>query len=142
MLIGKYYHHLEDQGRLSLPKKFREVSGEWVVTRGLDGCLFLLQPENFAKELANIEAKSALTKKATRDFLRLMTNEAAEISADSNGRVNLPAYLIDFAGLTKQVVVVGSLNHLEIWDQERYHQYIDQLEGQAEDIAESIELDD
>lgn len=141
MLIGKYYYHLEEQGRLSLPKKFREVSQEWIVTRGLDGCLFLLQKENFAKELEAIK-QNTWTKKATRDFMRLMTNEAAEIKVDKNGRVNLPNYLIDFASLQKNVVVVGSLNHLEVWDQDRYHLYIDQIEGKAEEIVESIELDD
>lgn len=137
MLIGKYYHHLEAKGRLSLPAKFREVGKDWIVTRGLDGCLFLLQEGNFKKELEKI-ADSSLTKKANRDLLRLMTNEAQEVSADSNGRVNLPDYLIKFAGLTKATVIVGSLNHLEVWDQERYHNYIDQIEDQAETIAESI----
>ena len=137
MLIGKYYHHLEDKGRLSLPAKFREVNKSWIITRGLDGCLFLLQESNFKQELNKI-AQSSLTKKANRDLLRLMTNEAKELEVDDNGRVNLPNYLIDFANLKKEVVVVGSLNHIEIWDQEKYHDYIDQIENQAESIAESI----
>lgn len=137
MLIGKYYHHLEIKGRLSLPAKFREVSKNWIATRGLDGCLFLLQEENFKKELTKI-ADQTLTKKANRDLLRLMTNEAVELTADDNGRVNLPDYLITFAHLQKNIVVVGSLNHLEVWDQEQYHTYIDQIENQAETIAESI----
>lgn len=137
MLIGKFYHHLESKGRLSLPAKFREVNKEWIVTRGLDGCLFLLQESNFKKELEKI-AQGSFTKKANRDLVRLMTNEAMELVADENGRVNLPDYLIKFAKLEKNVVIVGSLNHLEVWDQDSYHQYIDQIEGQAEAIAESI----
>jgi len=141
MLIGKYYHHLEAEGRLSLPAKFREVNKQWIVTRGLDGCLFLLQESNFKKELEKI-AQSSFTRKANRDLIRLMTNEAHELDIDENGRVNLPDYLIDFAHLEKNVVVVGSLDHLEIWDQEKYHSYIDQIEGQAESISESIVQDD
>ncbi len=141
MLIGKYYHHLEANGRLSLPAKFREINKEWIVTRGLDGCLFLLQESNFKKELEKI-AQSSFTKKANRDLIRLMTNEAKELTADENGRVNLPDYLIEFAQLKNSVVIVGSLNHLEVWDQEKYHHYIDQIEDQAESIAESIILDD
>jgi MraZ protein len=137
MLIGKYYHHLEDKGRLSLPAKFREVNKSWIITRGLDGCLFLLQESNFKQELNKI-AQSSLTKKANRDLLRLMTNEAKELEVDDNGRVNLPNYLIDFANLKKNIVVVGSLNHIEVWDQDHYHDYIDQIENQAESIAESI----
>jgi MraZ protein len=67
-----------------------------------------------------------------------MTNEAKELEVDDNGRVNLPNYLIDFANLKKNIVVVGSLNHIEVWDQDHYHDYIDQIENQAESIAESI----
>lgn len=138
MLIGKYYHRLEESGRLSLPKKFRQESDEWIVTRGLDGCLFLLKMENFQAELSKIQDRS-LTKKANRDFIRLMTNEAAEVNVDDNGRVNLPNYLIEFAHLKDSIVIVGNLNHLEIWDQESYHSYIDQIEAKAETIAEEIE---
>lgn len=138
MFIGTYYHHLEEQGRLSLPKKFREQEASWVVTRGFDGGLFLLQRENFDKQIAQIAGQS-FTKKANRDLLRLMTNEAAEVEADENGRVYLPKYLIDFAQLTKAVVVVGSGEYVEIWDRDRYHHYIETIETDAESIAEKSE---
>jgi MraZ protein len=68
-----------------------------------------------------------------------MTNEAQELTTDQNGRVNLPNYLIDFAELNKELVVVGSLDHIEIWNQEKYHHYIDQIEAKAEEIAENVE---
>lgn len=138
MFIGKYYHRLEDKGRLSLPKKFRDQESNWVITRGLDGCLFLLRAENFEKEIQKI-SNSSFTKKANRDLVRLMTNEAQELTTDQNGRVNLPNYLIDFASLKKDLVVVGSLDHIEIWDQDKYHHYIDQIEDKAEEIAENVE---
>ena len=138
MFIGKYYHRLEDKGRLSLPKKFRDQESNWVITRGLDGCLFLLRAKNFEKEIQKI-SNSSFTKKANRDLVRLMTNEAQELTTDQNGRVNLPNYLIDFASLKKDLVVVGSLDHIEIWDQEKYHHYIDQIENKAEEIAENVE---
>jgi MraZ protein len=126
---------LEGNGRISLPKKFRQTSKSWVITRGLDGCLFLLKKENFQNELNKID-EVGFSKKANRDLVRLMTNEATELVADANGRINLPAYLIDYAQLKKSVVIVGSLNRLEIWDQDRYHHYLDQLESKAETIAE------
>lgn len=135
MLIGKYYHNLEGNGRISLPKKFRNTSQSWIITRGLDGCLFLLKKENFTNELEKIN-QVGLTKKANRDLVRLMTNEASELTPDSTGRIKLPNYLIEFAQLKKALVIVGSLNRLEIWDQERYHRYLDQLESKAESIAE------
>ncbi len=140
MFIGKYYHHLEKNQRISLPKKFREYARSWVVTRGLDGCLFLFKPETFQTNIESI-ANRSLTKKANRDLVRLMTNEATELTSDANGRVHLPEYLIEFAQLTKDVVIVGSLNRIEIWDQDRYHQYVAQLETQAEAIAESVDVE-
>ncbi len=138
MFIGKYYHRLESNQRISLPKKFRDQSESWVVTRGLDGCLFLFKPETFQSEIAEI-ANRSLTKKTNRDLVRLMTNEAQEVISDDNGRVHLPEYLIEFAKLQKDVVVVGSLNRVELWDQSAYHEYVAKLELSAETIAESID---
>lgn len=139
MFIGKYYHKLESKGRISLPKKFRSQAKQWVITRGLDGCLFLFRLEDFQQEIEKIRV-STFTKKAHRDLVRLMTNEAQEITTDNNGRVHLPEYLTKFANLTKEITIVGSLNKIELWDQSKYHQYIDQLEVKAEEIAESIDV--
>lgn len=135
MLLGTHYHTLEDNGRVSLPKSFREQSKAWIVTRGLDGCLFLLPPEQFASELKNITTRS-FTNKDTRDLTRLFANEAQEITPDKAGRVQLPEYLISFAQLTKHVVIVGSVTRIEVWDRDRYHTYLSELEPQAETLAE------
>lgn len=138
MFIGRHYHKLEDKGRVSLPKKFREVETDWIVTRGLDGGLFVFRKKDFLEKLQEIATRS-FTKKRHRDFVRLMVNEAQEVAADANGRVSLPEYLINLAGLKKEVVIVGSYNYLEIWDQATYHAYLDQLEKNAELIAENLE---
>lgn len=138
MFIGRHYHKLEDKGRVSLPKKYREIEADWVVTRGLDGGLFVFRKSDFLEKIQEI-ANRSFTKKRNRDFVRLMVNEAQATTADANGRVSLPEYLIKLAGLTKDVVIVGSYNYLEIWDMDRYHAYLDGLEKQAEQIAESIE---
>ena len=137
MFIGRYYHHLEDKGRISLPKTFREQVTEWIVTRGLDGGLFVFPKAEYQQQLQQI-ATSTFTKQSHRDFVRLLTNEAREIQADSQGRVQLPEYLIEFAHLVKQVVIVGSYSWIEIWDQDRYHQYLEQVEPRAEAIAEAM----
>lgn len=137
MFIGRYYHTLEENGRISLPKKFRAQEENWVVTRGLDGGLFLFRAENFQQELSQLSQRT-FTKKAHRDFIRLMTNDAQEVKADNNGRVSLPEYLIKFAQLKKDLVIVGSYSRVEIWACKEYHQYLDQLEDQAEEIAEGL----
>jgi MraZ protein len=140
MFIGRYYHTLEENGRVSLPKDFRDIETNWVVTRGLDGGLFLYRAQDFQEELQKL-AERTFTRKAHRDFVRLMTNDAREVTADQNGRVSLPEYLIEYAKLTKQVVVVGSYTRVELWDRDLYHQYLEDVEARAEDIAESLTND-
>lgn len=138
MFIGRYYHTLEGNGRLALPKSFRQKTKDWVVTRGLDGGLFLFPKGDFEKQIQELTERT-FTHKRHRDFIRLMVNSAQEVAPDSLGRVLLPEYLIQLAQLAKQVVVVGSYSYLEIWDQERYHHYLDTLEPQAEAIAEQLD---
>lgn len=138
MYIGKYYHKLEEKGRVSLPKAFRSAQQKWVVTRGLDGGLAVYDEPQFAKMLEELQTVS-FTKKKQRDLTRLMTNEAQAVTPDANGRVQLPEYLIGLARLSKNVVVVGSHSHIEIWDQDRYHRYIDTLEPQMESVAETYD---
>jgi MraZ protein len=137
MFIGRYYHTLETNGRLALPKSFRTTTQEWVATRGLDGGLFMFPKGDFEKQLQEL-AERTFTNKQHRDFVRLMVNNAVSVKPDSLGRVLLPEYLIQLAELDKNVVVVGSYSYLEVWDQERYHRYLDLLEPQAESIAEQL----
>lgn len=138
MFVGKFYYKLQAKSRISLPADFRSQADQWIVTRGLDGCLFVYQHDQFQAELAKLGQRS-FTKKSNRDLVRLMTNEAQQVQADANGRVRLPRYLVEYAQLDKELVIVGSFNKIEIWDREKYHQYISQLENQAEEIAESID---
>lgn len=140
MLIGTFYHTLEAHGRVSLPKSFRETHTEWVVTRGLDGGLFLIPAQQFLQELEKLNSRS-FTSKRNRDFVRLMANEATQVTPDKNGRVQLPEYLIQFAGLSKNLVVVGSISRAEVWDRDAYHTYMSATESQAESIAESLETE-
>ncbi len=138
MYIGKYYYTLEEKGRISLPKEFRQKNNSWVVTRGLDGGLFLFEESDFQTQLESLLSRT-FTKKKNRDFVRLLTNEAKVVTPDKNGRVQLPEYLISFAKLDKSVVLVGSLEKVEIWDRDTYHSYIDSIESKAEEIAETLE---
>ena len=138
MLVGAYYHTLEDGGRVSLPKSFRSETKKWVVTRGLDGGLFLFPARDYQQRLRAIAETHTFAKKAHRDFIRLMANEAQEVEVDKSGRVKLPNYLTAFAKLTKNLVVVGSLEYVELWDRDAYHKYVDSLEKNAENIAEQL----
>ncbi len=137
MFIGRYYHTIEEKGRVSLPKPFRDTENTWVITRGLDGGVFLFPETTFQTQLQELQNRT-FTKKQDRDFLRFMTNDAYQLNVDKNGRVLLPEYLREFAHLHKEVVIVGSFTYLEIWDRDRYHTYIDSIEETGNQIAEQI----
>ena len=137
MFIGRYYHTVEEKGRVSLPKTFREQEKQWVITRGLDGGIFLFPRQKYQEQVQTL-SQLGFTKKAHRDVVRLLTNDAEEVEADSLGRIALPEHLRATAQLTKQVVIVGSFERIEIWDVEKYHAYVDTLAEHAEEIAEQI----
>ena len=139
MFIGTFYHTLEDNARVSLPASFRSLATAWVLTRGLDGGLFLFTESDFASEVAQY-SKTSFTKKTNRDFLRYLTNEATSVTPDANGRIRIPERLLNKAHLTKDVVITGSMNRIEIWDRDEYHTYQDALDTKAEEIAEAVEV--
>jgi MraZ protein len=138
VFIGIYYHTLEAKGRLAIPAQFRrKLEKGSVITRGLDGCLFLFPVQEWEKFIEKLQ-QSPLTQRKAREFVRLMTHAATEVEFDSQGRTRIPSYLQELAGLKKDVVIAGSLNRIEIWDKARYHQYMEKIEKKSEQIAESL----
>jgi len=138
--IGRYYHALEQKGRLSIPVSFRSKLGKKaIVTLGLDGCLFLFDEQTW-QDTVTETAEGPMTKKNARDWSRYLANNAEEVEYDAQGRILLSEHARLAAKLTKDVVVVGSLNRIEIWDRDTYHLYLADLEKRAESIAESIEI--
>jgi MraZ protein len=138
MFIGTYYHTLEDQNRISVPKSFRDqLSPGSVVTKGLDGCLFIFTSESWNKLVEKLQTLP-LTSKPARDFLRLLTYNAAPLETDKLGRTHLPENLIKLAGITKEVVFAGALTRVEIWDKSTYHAYVDTLNSQESELQSSL----
>ncbi|NCN06413.1 MAG: division/cell wall cluster transcriptional repressor MraZ [Candidatus Pacebacteria bacterium] len=138
MFIGKYYYTLETKGRVSLPKPFRVAQKNWIITRGLDGSLFLFPDSVFQSEVEKL-SKYSTNQRAVRDAIRLLSNDASEQTPDKLGRISIPEHLIAAAGLQKNVVIVGSLNKIEIWDRDTYHEYMDELGNNAESTVEQID---
>ena len=138
MFIGEYSHNLDEKGRLSVPKKFRtDLEGGAVVTRGLDGCLFLYTKrewEKLAEKLSNLPFAQA----NTRAFERLMLAGAMDVEVDKQGRIMLPEYLRGYAGLEKTVVVAGLYNRLELWDHVQWTAYKKRTEAESTEIAEQM----
>ncbi len=138
MFIGEYHHSVDDKGRMAVPIKFRaSIANGAVVTRGLDRSLFLYTREEWEK-LAEKLASLPFGQADTRAFARLMLAGAMEVELDKSGRVNIPEYLRDYAGLKKDVVVAGLYNRMEIWDEATWKTYAAKTEEQGNDIAERL----
>lgn len=138
MFIGRYYHTLEQKGRLAIPKEFRsKLSSGGVVTMGLDGCLFLF-PKSSWQKLSDKLASLPLTSKPARIFTRLLVQQAASVDLDPQGRTLLPLHLREIASLSKKIVVAGALTRVEIWDQNRYHQHLKKLELEMSEIENQL----
>lgn len=121
MFMGRYNHTIDPKGRLSIPSKYREVLGdEFVVSKGMDGCLFVYANEEwkvFEEKLASLP----LINQEARQFARFFLSGAQSVTVDKQGRILMPQDLRDFAGLEKDVVLAGMGGRIEIWSLERWN---------------------
>ena len=137
MFMGQYEHSIDTKGRVIIPAKYREELGEnFVVTRGLDGCLFLYPQQewqNFVEKLQKLPSNQN-TRKMQRQFL----SKAMEVVLDKQGRILVPSLLREIAALEIEVVFVGMMNRVEVWDKER----LKQQEMQEDDEALEETMDE
>ncbi|MCM1526094.1 MAG: division/cell wall cluster transcriptional repressor MraZ [Bacteroides sp.] len=118
--MSEYNHTVDAKGRLIIPSKFREVLGEeFVISKGMDGCLFVYANADWDAFEQKLTALP-MTNKEARKFTRFFLAGAAQVELDKQGRILLPATLREFAGLDKDVVLVGVGSRIEIWDKDRY----------------------
>ncbi len=139
MFMGEYHHSLDIKGRLIVPAKFRELLGEsFVLTRGLDQCLYGYPMDEW-KLIEEQLKPGPLSKKETRAAARFFFSGAAECGFDKQGRINIPAPLMEYSGLLKDCVTIGVSSRIEIWSKEKWEPYLD-VSGQSfEDFAETLE---
>jgi MraZ protein len=139
MLVGEFDHTIDEKNRLTLPAKFRQAfAGGLVVTRGMDGCLYVFPRDEWE---ASVEARLAeldpLSKEG-RLMQRYFYSGAAEADPDKQGRVMVPSALAEHAGLGRDVVIAGVRDHLEIWDRAKWREHVREIEGSAEHVAERL----
>lgn len=138
MLIGEYTHTLDPKKRIALPAKFRkELGKKVVVTRGLDNCLFVYPMKTWQKVTEKI-AQLPMGQADTRGFGRFMLAGAVETDVDSIGRILVPDFLKDFAGLQTLVSVIGVHDRVELWDDKVWGGYKGRIEKQADALAEKL----
>ena len=138
MLIGEYHHNIDEKGRLIIPSKFREdIGNSFVVTRGLDGCLFVYSLVEWEKIVAKLK-KLPFTKKDARTFTRFFLASATVCEFDKQGRINLVNSLIKYADLKKECVVIGVNDRLEIWALDKYNSLMEKNLEQLDEVAEHL----
>ena len=142
MFYGEYEHTLDRKGRLIVPSKFREVAQshyveKFFVTRGLDKCLFFFTEEEWKIQEAKFKSLS-FTKPEARKFNRLYFSGAGELTVDKQGRVLIPKYLKEFAGIKHEVVLIGVSNRIEIWAKEMWKEYYEGSKDSFEDVADKL----
>ena len=138
MLSGEYRHNIDEKKRLIVPSKIRdEMGGKIVITRGLDGCLFGYNEKNW-EGIMNKLSTLPFTKADARNFTRFLTSGAITLEFDKQGRVNIPQYLCDYASLSREVVIVGVINRIEIWSSDKWEAFMNQNIDSLSDISENL----
>jgi transcriptional regulator MraZ len=138
MLLGEHDHTLDDKNRLTLPAKLREELGDGVVvTRGMDGCLFAYAAADWERLAERIRSLDPLSRES-RMMQRHFFSGAVKAALDKQGRMVLPAGLLQSAGIEREVTVAGVYDHLEIWDRTKWRTHLHEVEGSAEDVAERL----
>ena len=139
MFLGEHEHTLDEKNRLTLPARFRDSFPDGlVVTRGMDGCLYAYARSDWQSlvdsRLATLDPLSRDDRMMTRYFF----SAAVEAAPDKQGRIMLPAPLVEHAHLGREVVVAGVYDHLEVWDRAAWRAQVQEVEGRADDVAERL----
>lgn len=138
MFMGEYHHNIDDKGRIIIPSKFRYELGEkFIITRGIDSCLFVYPKVEWTKIISQLNELS-FTKKDVRSFQRFFLSGATECEFDKQGRINITSPLADYADLTKECVVIGVNDRLEIWSKDNFDKFLNENIENLSDIAENL----
>ncbi|MBE6153044.1 MAG: division/cell wall cluster transcriptional repressor MraZ [Firmicutes bacterium] len=138
MLMGEYHHNVDEKNRLIIPSKFRYELGEkFIITRGLDGCLFVYPLTEWNKITEQLNSLP-FTKKDARAFMRFFLSGATECEFDRQGRVNIASPLITYANIEKECVIIGVNDRLEIWSKTNWEKFFNDKQDDLSDIAENL----
>ena len=138
MFLGTHTPRLDEKGRLFLPAKYRDrMAGGLVVTRGQERCLFIFPMDEFVKVAEQLRQAPTTSRKA-RDYSRVFLSGASDEVPDRQGRFTIPAKLREYAGLDRQVTVIGAGSRLEVWDSVAWNAYLEETEQGFAETEEEV----
>ena len=138
MLMGEYHHNIDDKSRLIIPSKFRsELGDRYVITKGLDKCLFIYSYDEWNKTMHKVSTLQ-FTKKNVRAFERTFIGGASLNEFDKQGRINITSPLVHYANIQKECVIIGVNERLEVWAIEEFDKYLKESASTLEEITEGL----
>ena len=138
MFMGEYHHNIDEKSRIIMPSKFRYDLGEtFVITRGIDSCLFVYPKETW-NNITNKLNELSFTKKDVRSFQRFFLSAATVCEFDKQGRINISSPLASYANLTKECVIIGVNDRIEIWSKENFDKFLNESMENVTEIAEHL----
>ncbi len=142
LFIGQYEHGIDDKNRLFIPSRFREKSHgpDYILTQGLEKCLFLFPIQYWQDIALKLDTLPLSNKREERAFKRILLSAACEAEVDSQGRILIPQHLKEYAGMTRHVVVLGVLRHVELWSKEEWNRYSRGARKSFERVAPHLAL--
>ena len=138
MLMGEFHHNIDEKGRIIIPSKIREELGEnIIVTRGLEDCFFVYSLDEWSLIVSKLKTLP-FTKKDARSFTRMFLSGATAANFDKQGRIKISAPLIEYASLSKECVIIGVNDRLEIWSKEKWDQFVISSKEDLSDLADHL----
>ena len=138
MFMGEYHHNIDEKSRIIMPSKFRYDLGEtFVITRGIDSCLFVYPKETW-NNITNKLNELSFTKKDVRSFQRFFLSADTICEFDKQGRINISSPLASYANLTKECVIIGVNDRIEIWSKENFDKFLNESMENVTEIAEHL----
>lgn len=135
--MGEYRHTIDKKGRIIIPAKFRDTLGNnFYITRGLEGCLYVYSTSSW--DIMMEQYKQIPDTKEKRYFMRLFLSGAVDLEIDSQGRINVPTPLVEYAKLEKDCLIIGVDDHLEIWSKQEWENFVNQNEANFSEIADTL----
>ena len=138
VFMGEFHHNIDDKGRIIIPAKFRcELGEKFIITRGLEKCLYVYSMKEWEQIVTKLKTLP-FTKKDARIFIRSFFSGATECEFDRTGRINITSPLVTYADITKECVVIGANDRIEIWSENEWNNFFKTNENKLEDIAENL----
>ncbi len=142
MFMGEHHHNIDEKSRLVIPSNYRSSLGEnFIITRGLEKCLYIYTESEWNKIVKKL-ASLPFTKKDARVFIRSFFSAAASCNLDRQGRINISAGQVAYANITKECVIIGACDRLEIWSKENWEQFNNDYSDVLEEVAEHLFQDE